>query len=37
VLWLKLAVEAIGALVIGLGTILAALRFARAFPVHVGA
>ncbi|MBS0638973.1 MAG: DUF1622 domain-containing protein [Acetobacteraceae bacterium] len=33
VLWLKLVVEAIGALVISLGTILAILRFARgAFP-----
>ena len=33
VLWLKLAVEVIGALVIGLGTILAAIRFTRgSFP-----
>lgn len=36
VLWLKLAVETIGALVIGFGTIMAALRFARgAFPPAV--
>jgi uncharacterized membrane protein len=36
VLWLKLAVETIGALVIGLGTILAAIRFARGtFPPAV--
>ena len=33
VLWLKLAIEAIGALVIGVGMILASLRFTRgSFP-----
>lgn len=33
VLWLKLVIEVIGALVIGIGMILAALRFARtSFP-----
>jgi uncharacterized membrane protein len=33
VLWLKLAIEAIGALIIGIGMILASLRFARgSFP-----
>ena len=32
VLWLKLAVEAIGALVIGLGMLLAAWRFVAGFP-----
>ncbi|HVZ09065.1 DUF1622 domain-containing protein [Rhodopila sp.] len=33
VLWLKLCVEAIGALVIGLGSVLATMRFARgSFP-----
>jgi uncharacterized membrane protein len=33
VLWLKLAIEAIGALVIGIGMVLAALRFLRgSFP-----
>lgn len=36
VLWLRLAVEAIGALTIGLGVLLAVLRFARgAFPPRV--
>lgn len=33
VLWLKLVIEAVGAIVIGIGMILAGLRFARAsFP-----
>ena len=33
VLWLKLVIEAIGALIIGIGMILASLRFARgSFP-----
>jgi len=32
VLWLKLAVEAVGALVIGIGMLLAAWRFIAAFP-----
>ena len=35
VLWLKLAVEAIGAPVIGLGMLLAGWRFARGFPPAV--
>lgn len=35
VLWLKLAVEAVGALVIGLGMTLAAWRFATSFPPAV--
>jgi uncharacterized membrane protein len=35
VLWLKLAVEAIGALVIGVGMLLAAWRFIGVFPPAV--
>src|SRR5215472_1413743 len=35
VLWLKLAVEAIGALVIGVGMLLAAWRFIAGFPPAV--
>lgn len=35
VLWLKLAVEAIGALVIGIGMLLAGRRFVAGFPPAV--